>query len=127
MRVAALGEAYEQLDEQSGDRMEAVLFRPLQTAYGQLKRTHAEFAARSGLPGRDFPAPAQGAPEDPRARSSAPPTRSRPPMTHLRSCRTRCCRSRSATRSCAPACPARARTIAPLPAACDDFVRTLGR
>ncbi len=64
--LAALGEAYEHLDEQSGDRMEGELFRPLQGAYGQLKRTHAEFAARTSLPGREFqPAPVP-APEDAR-------------------------------------------------------------
>src|SRR6202161_2962428 len=65
--MAALGEAYERLDEQSGDRMETRLFRPLQSAYGQLKRTHTAFAQRSGLPGRDFPVAPPPAPEDPRA------------------------------------------------------------
>ena len=65
--MAALGEAYEHLDEQSGDRMEAELFRPLQGAYGQLKRTHSEFAQRVGLPSRDFPAAPPPAPADPRA------------------------------------------------------------
>ena len=64
--LAALGEAYEHLDEQSAERMEESLFRPLQAAYGLLKRTHAEFAARSGLPGRQFAAAAPGLPGDPR-------------------------------------------------------------
>src|ERR1700761_8359060 len=65
--MAALGEAYEHLDEQSGDRMEARLFRPLQGAYGTLKRTLGDFAQRSGLPGRPFPVAPPPAPEDPRA------------------------------------------------------------
>src|SRR5579871_4190124 len=65
--VAALGEAYEHLDEQAGDRMEASLFRPLQGAYGQLKRAHSEFAHRAGLPSRDFPSAPPPAPADPRA------------------------------------------------------------
>ncbi len=52
--LAALGEAYEQLDEDSADRLEEQLFRPVQTAYGRAKRTHAEFASRHGLPGRTF-------------------------------------------------------------------------
>jgi hypothetical protein len=47
--VAALGAAYEQLDEQSADRMEDALFRPVQTALGRAKRTHADFAERHGL------------------------------------------------------------------------------
>jgi len=56
--VAALTEAYEQLDEATADRLEAELFRPVQTALGRIKRTHAEFAARHDLPGRTFaPAP----------------------------------------------------------------------
>ncbi len=52
--LAALGEAYEQLDEQNADLLEEQLFRPVQHAYGRAKRTHLEFAARSGLPGKDF-------------------------------------------------------------------------
>jgi hypothetical protein len=56
--LASLGEAYEQLDDQSADRLEAELFRPIQAAYGRAKRTHAGFAERHDLPGRAFePAP----------------------------------------------------------------------
>jgi hypothetical protein len=52
--LAALGEAYEQLDEQSADRLEEELFRPVQVAYGRVKRTHAGFAERHGLTPRAF-------------------------------------------------------------------------
>jgi hypothetical protein len=52
--IASLGEAYEQLDEQRADVLEEQLFRPVQAAYGRARRTHAEFAARSGLPARPF-------------------------------------------------------------------------
>lgn len=52
--IAALGDAYEQLDEQSADRLEEQLFRPVQAAYGKAKRTYSEFAARSGLETRSF-------------------------------------------------------------------------
>ena len=52
--IAALGEAYEHLDERAGDVLEEKLFRPVQSAYGRAQRTHAEFAARSGLKGRTF-------------------------------------------------------------------------
>lgn len=65
--LGLLGEAYEHLDEQTAERMEGGLFRPLQSAYGQLKRAHAEFAARSRLPGRDFPVAPAPLPGDPRA------------------------------------------------------------
>jgi hypothetical protein len=52
--LAALGAAYEQLDEQSGDRLEEELFRPVQLAYGRARRTHTGFAERHGLPTRTF-------------------------------------------------------------------------
>ena len=60
--LAALGEAYELLDEATGDRLEEQLFRPVQTAYGRVKRTHAEFAGRHGLPGRAFEPAVRGLP-----------------------------------------------------------------
>ncbi len=66
LALACLGEAYEQLDERSADRLESELFRTVQMAYGRLKRTHAAFGARHDLPSRTFepqPAgmPSQGA------------------------------------------------------------------
>ena len=51
---ACLAEAYEQLDEQSGDRLEEECFRPVQMAYGRAKRTHIEFAGRHGLQAAAF-------------------------------------------------------------------------
>jgi hypothetical protein len=60
--LAALGAAYEQLDEQSGDRLEAELFRPVQVAYGRARRTHAGFAERHGLPGHTFEPASAGLP-----------------------------------------------------------------
>lgn len=60
--LAALGAAYEQLDEQSADRLEERLFRPVQVAYGRAKRTHAGFAQRHGLEGRSFEPASAGVP-----------------------------------------------------------------
>jgi hypothetical protein len=125
--MVALGEAYENLDDQSADRMEERLFRPLQTAFGQLKRTHLEFAQRSGLPTRDFPSAPTPAPAEPRvslehaadAIQAADDMISElqdsllPVEVGDRELRT----GLSGTRS----------TIASLPEACDEFVRTLGR
>jgi hypothetical protein len=51
---ACLAEAYELLDELSGDRLEEECFRPVQTAYGRAKRTHTEFAGRHGLEAAAF-------------------------------------------------------------------------
>jgi len=61
--LGALGEAYEALDEQTAERLEEGLFRPVQLAYGRLKRTHASFADRYELPTRVFGEPALGAPK----------------------------------------------------------------
>ncbi len=125
--VAALGEAYEHLDEDAGDRMETVLFRPLQGGYGQLKRAHSEFAQRVGLPGREFPPAMTPHPDDPRAslEHAADAIQSADDLIaelqdtllpvevgdqELRG-------SLSGARS----------VIAPLPEACDNFIRTLGR
>jgi hypothetical protein len=58
--LAALGEAYEQLDDHLADVLEAELFRPVQLAYGRAKRTYSDFAARSGLTGRSFDAHTPG-------------------------------------------------------------------
>jgi hypothetical protein len=60
--LAALGAAYEQLDDQQADRLEEQLFLPVQRAYGRAKRTHAEFARRYGLSDREFTMPGPGLP-----------------------------------------------------------------
>jgi hypothetical protein len=52
--IANLSEAYEALDEDTADRLEQAMFRPVQSAYGRAQRTHAAFAARHGLPARAF-------------------------------------------------------------------------
>lgn len=62
LALAALGEAYEQLDEHAGDVLEDQLFRPVQLAYGRASRAHAEFAARHGLEARTFEARSAGLP-----------------------------------------------------------------
>jgi len=62
--LAALGDAYEQLDEQTGARLEEDVFRPLQLAYGRLKRAHTDFADRYGLPRRVFRPAASRAPSN---------------------------------------------------------------
>lgn len=58
--LASLGEAYEQLDEHTADRLESVLFRPVQAAYGRAQRTHAEFGQRHGLAVRSFQSQSAG-------------------------------------------------------------------
>jgi hypothetical protein len=60
--LAELGAAYELLDENTGERLEDELFKPLRLAYGRLRRAHGTFAGRYELPGRDFPTPVAGAP-----------------------------------------------------------------
>lgn len=60
--LAALGEAYEQLDEHNADRLEEVLFGPVQVAFGRAKGTYARFAERHGLPSRSLEAASPGLP-----------------------------------------------------------------
>ena len=60
--LAALGEAYELLDERTGERLEEELFRPVQSAYGKAQRTYAGFAERHELPPHTFAPASQGAP-----------------------------------------------------------------
>jgi hypothetical protein len=60
--LADLGEAYEQLDERSGDVLEQELFRPVQLAYGRARRTHTAFAERHGLSSIVFELATPGAP-----------------------------------------------------------------
>lgn len=58
--IACLSEAYEALDEDTADRLEEQMFRPVQAAYGRAKRTRAEFAERYHLNGHDFAARSPG-------------------------------------------------------------------
>jgi hypothetical protein len=60
--LAALGDAYDQLDEHTADVLEEQLFRPAQAAYARAQRTHTGFAERHGLEGRTFEAASSGAP-----------------------------------------------------------------
>jgi hypothetical protein len=55
--LAALGAAYELLDDRSADRLEEELFGPVQKAYGRAKRTYGDFAARHALAAQEFEPP----------------------------------------------------------------------
>jgi hypothetical protein len=60
--LAALGEAYELLDERSADRLEEDLFGPVQVAYGRAKSAHSAFAGRHGLRSGPFAPASAGVP-----------------------------------------------------------------
>src|SRR5215212_11048772 len=62
LALAALGAAYEQLDERNADRLEDELFGPVQRAYGRAKSTYAQFADRHDMPSRTFATPSPGLP-----------------------------------------------------------------
>jgi hypothetical protein len=62
LALAAVGAAFEQLDDYNADKLEQELFRPLQLAYGRAQRTHSEFAERYGLPTRAFDSASAGLP-----------------------------------------------------------------
>lgn len=63
--LAALGEAYELLEEHFAEQMEERVFKPVQAAYGQLKRTLADFAERYELSAPSFRPSRVPAPADP--------------------------------------------------------------
>lgn len=54
LALASLGEAYDALDETTADALEQQLFRPVQGAYGHLRRTYGAFATAHELPEREF-------------------------------------------------------------------------
>jgi len=60
--LAALGAAYEQLDEHNADRLEEELFGPVQRAFGRAKTAYMQFGGRYGLPSRSFATPDPGIP-----------------------------------------------------------------
>jgi hypothetical protein len=60
--LAALGAAYEQLDEHNADVLEEKLFGPVQLAYGRAKSAHAGFAERYGFASGPFESPSAGLP-----------------------------------------------------------------
>jgi hypothetical protein len=62
LATACLGEAYEQLDELTGERLEQELFRPAQKAFGRAKRTQSQFADRVGLSAPAAESPSAGLP-----------------------------------------------------------------
>jgi hypothetical protein len=125
--VAALGEAYEHLDEDAGDRMETQLFRPLQGAYGQLKRTHSEFAQRSGLPARNFPAAPTMAPEEPRVSLEHAADAIQAADEMLAELQDTLLPVEVGDQELRAGLSGTRTVIAPLPERCDEFVRTLGR
>jgi hypothetical protein len=62
LALAAVGAAFEVLDDYNADKLEEELFRPLQLAYGRAQRTHSEFAERHGLPTATFDSASAGLP-----------------------------------------------------------------
>ena len=62
LALAALGAAYEQLDERNADRLEEELFGPVQLAYGRAKSTYGQFATRHGMTSPTFVTPSPGIP-----------------------------------------------------------------
>ena len=62
LALAAVGAAFEALDDYNAEKLEEELFRPIQLAYGRAQRTHSEFAERHGLPTRTFGSASAGLP-----------------------------------------------------------------
>jgi hypothetical protein len=125
--IAALGEAYEHLDDAAGERMETELFRPLQSAYGQLKRTHTEFAQRAGLPVRNFLPAMPPAPEDPRASLDHAADAIQTADEMISELQDSLLPVEVGDQQLRGGLSGARSLIAPLPERCDAFIRTLGR
>ena len=125
--VTALGEAYELLDDDSADRLEALLFKPLQSGYGHLKRTLTEFAERVGLPARRFEQPGPGAVEDAWTLLERAADSIQAAEDGLAELQDTLLPVEVGDQELRAGLAAVRTTIAPLPEACDAFLRTLGR
>ncbi len=125
--VSALGDAYETLDEDSADRLEAELFKPLQSAYGLLQRTHTEFAARVGLAAARFAAPQQTAVMETRALIERAADAIQAADDALAELQDTLLPVEVGDQELRTGLSAVRTTIAPLPELCDEFVRTVGR
>jgi hypothetical protein len=125
--LAELAEAYEHLDEGLADHMEQALHRPLQSAYGQLKRTNAEFARRVDLPAPPIADSRQPAPENPRValENAADAVQAADDM--LSELQDSLLPVEVGDQELRAGLSAARTLIAPLPGACDDLVRTFGR
>jgi len=60
--LGLLSGAYDLLGEVAAERLEDEVFRPVQLAYGRIRRTHADFAARYEMQSREFAPSPEGAP-----------------------------------------------------------------
>ncbi len=125
--LAVLGDAYEHLDEHAADRVEESVFRPMQAAYGQLLRTHAEFAARYGLPGRSFKAGDPGLPADVRAQLERVADAAQAVDDGLAELQDSLLPVEVGDAELRAGLSRTRTLIAAVPATCDEIVRTLGR
>jgi ABC-type transporter Mla subunit MlaD len=125
--LAELAEAYEHLDEALADRMEQDLHRPVQSAYGQLKRSNAEFARRAELTEPPIPESNRPAPENPRValENAADAVQSAEDM--LAELQDTLLPVEVGDQELRAGLSAVRTLIARLPAACDELVRSVGR
>jgi len=60
LALGYLGDAYELVDVSVADRLEEQLFAPLQASFARARRTHSEFARRTGMTPGAAGSPASG-------------------------------------------------------------------
>jgi hypothetical protein len=125
--LAEVGDAYEQLDDQSAERLEGLAFRPLQAAYGQLKRTNSEFAARHRLPAGELRPAAQALPADARVLLVRAGDAAREADEMLAELQDSLLPVEVGDEALRAGLSRTRMLIAPLPGAVDTFIRTLGR
>jgi hypothetical protein len=125
--LAALGEAYEHLDDDTADALETAVFKPLQAGFGLLKRTRSEFAERFALPLVEPESAPQPPPTNPRELLQQAGDAVHAAEEAIAELQDTLLPVEVGDQELRIGLATVRTTIAALPAACDNLVRTLGR
>lgn len=127
LAIEQLGEAYDHLEEHAAERMEDSVFRPLQAAYGQLRRARTEFAARHNLTASEPPPGTTPAPHDARTALESAADSIEAADEIVSELQDSLLPVEVGDRELRTALSQVRTVLGPLPGACDQLIRTFGR
>ncbi len=125
--LAALGEAYEHLNDDAADALETAVFKPLQAGFGLLKRTRSEFADRFTLPLTEPESAAEPPPGHPRELLEHAGDALQAADDAIAELQDTLLPVEVGDQELRAGLSGVRTLIAPLPGACDELIRTLGR